>query len=115
MRYGSLSPLNLVLDSPHFIYERYDKSRYDLLRFGIFEDPTIQDVARLFIRYNIHTNTQLVSRDGSTVSLVGVSTMPQLRPPLTVSDESKLMIAKNKPEAFRFLVDQGGGMLRDQQ
>lgn len=79
VRYGPLSPFNLTLDSPRFIYEKHDKALFDeIMRRAPGFEATPRDVSQWVAQFNVKPNTQLVGEDDHRCSLLGVG-FPTLR------------------------------------
>lgn len=117
MRYGSLSPISLVLDTPNFIYDRRNDFSHLMMTDGApRKGSTAEEVVQWARQWKVKPNTQLIDAWGRQQSILGVSYMHRIRRiGETGGDNSQALIAKNKPEAFDYLLCQGGRLLADDQ
>lgn len=102
MRYGALSPIRLVLDTPRFVYETKDKALFDILSFESYESRinsgNLDQWAR---KWKVKAGTQLVSSQGTRTSVLSVSDMKLIDQYFLTH---KNMIAMNIPQAYEFLL-----------
>lgn len=83
MRYGPLKPFELAINTPRFVYEADDKNLFDEIIDGHlgFDGPVEEATAHWAQRLGLAGNTQLVTKDGYTASLIGVRVCGRQLPP----------------------------------